>query len=712
MMNYFWHAASLDKVSLEVLTLLAGSTAKAIVLLSCVSLFCLAFRRGSAAMRHLLWTFSLFGSLLLAVLSTVSFVQLPILPSQSPVNKVFTEERADTKVNQDAVYETTKQNDSVVSVKSNQKIPEILNVQTPNNYTDESLSENSKSEFDAPPQSFTAQITQNWASLALAVWMFGAIVFLFRLSIGFAGARLVARRATRFKDESLVKLFAGLLIEFNLKSSVKLLRSESVLMPIVCGILRPAVLLPASADTWSEERRRIVLLHELTHVKRRDCLVQVMAQTVCAFYWFNPLIWYAARHLRVERERACDDYVISLGTKPSDYAFHLLEIARLLRERSIFEWTQTTTVAMARQSQLEGRLLAILDKEGKSRVISRVKKTGVFVLIFGIFFSLAVLHPTAQNMRNIDSSITDERTGNELLLNSQTTTGLILNDNTKIENDNTKIENVNSQMSETQVSQTETSESLKVPGLTKFETESNVQPNVERVNPLDIVETTVQSKGKDIQEKFEPETQSNIEAAPLIKSKYQPELISERQEKSQDFIDEMASVGYTNLSVGELNYLKTNGVTADYVKGLRVSGFNKLAVREIGSLAIQYVTPAYIQEIRAAGYNELTPKDLVTFRVHQITPEYIKTFRDAGYFNLSLKQLVQFRVHNVTPKFISEMRSVGFSNLFPKEIVSLRNFAITPEFVRQARSRFGELTYKQIISLRNTGIFKDNSDTE
>jgi beta-lactamase regulating signal transducer with metallopeptidase domain len=64
------------------------------------------------------------------------------------------------------------------------------------------------------------------------------------------------------------------------------------------------VLLPAEAERWSEEQRRLVLLHELTHVTRRDCLTQMLAQVACAFYWFNPFIWSAARLLRVERSLA------------------------------------------------------------------------------------------------------------------------------------------------------------------------------------------------------------------------------------------------------------------------------------------------------------------------------------------------------------------------------------------------------------------------
>jgi HEAT repeat protein len=164
-------------------------------------------------------------------------------------------------------------------------------------------------------------------------------------------------------------------------------------MPMAWGIFRPAVLMPADADTWPGERLRIVLLHELAHVKRRDCLTHVLAQISCALYWFNPLAWTAARHLRTERERACDDLVIAAGTRGPDYAEQLLDIARVTRSGRFPAIFAGASLAMAQRSELEGRLMAILDPAVPRSGISRIRTLAASSLFaFGVM-PLASVQP-------------------------------------------------------------------------------------------------------------------------------------------------------------------------------------------------------------------------------------------------------------------------------------------------------------------------------
>ena len=139
------------------------------------------------------------------------------------------------------------------------------------------------------------------------------------------------------------------------------LESRSATMPMACGVVHPSVLMPADAVRWPVERLRIVLLHELAHVKRRDCLTHVVVQLACAVYWFNPLAWIAARRIR-DRTRARVRRSRAGGWNArSDYAEELLEIARVMRAGRFPSILAGATLAMAHRTQLEGRLIAILD---------------------------------------------------------------------------------------------------------------------------------------------------------------------------------------------------------------------------------------------------------------------------------------------------------------------------------------------------------------
>jgi len=134
--------------------------------------------------------------------------------------------------------------------------------------------------------------------------------------------------------------------------------SDAIANPLTTGLLRPVVLLPVDADSWTDERRRIVLLHELAHVARLDYLAQLVATIACAVFWFHPGFWFARARLRAEGEHAADDRVLGRGTQGVRYATHLLEIARNGHDSRL---APAIAVGMARSTYLEGRVRAMLD---------------------------------------------------------------------------------------------------------------------------------------------------------------------------------------------------------------------------------------------------------------------------------------------------------------------------------------------------------------
>ena len=168
--------------------------------------------------------------------------------------------------------------------------------------------------------------------------------------------------------------------QLRLRRPVRLWQSGDNPMPLTWGWWRPVVLLPADAENWPTERRRVVLLHELAHAKRWDCVTQTVARIVCTLYWINPLVWLAARRMCVEREQACDDLVLNSGCRASDYAAHLVDIARAFRRTPQF-----AGIAMARSSQLQGRIAAIVDA---SRVRQLRRLTALAILALTAAFAL------------------------------------------------------------------------------------------------------------------------------------------------------------------------------------------------------------------------------------------------------------------------------------------------------------------------------------
>ena len=191
-----------------------------------------------------------------------------------------------------------------------------------------------------------------------SLWLFGALATVGWFLVGHISIWRLRRSITPTEDAWADEATA-LAQHPGFPTAIPIGASPRTAIPIVCGVWQPMVVVPLAAVGWSRARIRAVLLHEAAHVARRDALTQAVAQLACAIYWFNPLAWVAARYLRIEREHACDDAVVAAGVRASDYADHLLDIARHVRSRELS--LASTALPMASCSQLEGRLMAILN---------------------------------------------------------------------------------------------------------------------------------------------------------------------------------------------------------------------------------------------------------------------------------------------------------------------------------------------------------------
>ncbi len=315
---------------------------KATLVLAAAAVASLALRRSSAAARHLAWCLGLAAALAMPVMA----LALPgwdwrILPAGANDG-----------------HPSRTSTDLSPAPPPAEAIPSLHYLdESEFEMTDDAEAEPTVPTPIAPPSPPSWRIPAPSWSWLWAAWLAGALAVLSTPLAGRIALRRLTRDAKPITDPDWTALLRDLSARLHLARRVTLLRSPVAAMPMTWGGFRPVVLLPAEADSWGIDRRRAVLLHELAHVRRFDCLTQWIARAACALYWFNPLAWVAARRMRVERERACDDVVLLAGARASEYAVHLLEIARGLRT------PRAAAMAMARPSQLEGRLLAILDPD-------------------------------------------------------------------------------------------------------------------------------------------------------------------------------------------------------------------------------------------------------------------------------------------------------------------------------------------------------------
>lgn len=558
-------------------------------MLAAAGLLTVLLRRGSAAVRHALWSTAVISLLVFSVVgSGLEQWQVAILPVE-----LFPDEIATAQAGLPV---------KTLPLENGSAVPPVI---------------------EAPNESSSAKqvisATGSWHSAILIVWLIGMLLVLARLVVGTIRVQRMVCSATPLTG-SWKDLSRELCHSLKLRRPVRVLRSDESVIPMTAGIWSAVVLLPNEADEWPADRRRVVLLHELVHVRRRDLLTQTLAQIACAFYWFNPLVWLAVRQLRKEQEWACDERVLATGIKASDYAGHLLEIGRKFYTRS---WPAVTTTAIVRRSQLEQRLRAIL-KPGLQRSHSRTKAGAVFVLC-AVFISLA---------------------GTQLVGSKSVADSFLLSaERSQVDQPGISVQPVKEQTGG---------------AVAKQSPENNQSPRP-TPSPSPASQPAANDPGDDQMAEQVFNSFSVEDRNRLLNNGIGPA-----------YIKELAGAGYRTLTAAQLIALYSNVVRADYVKSLQSVGYPSLSPNDLIALRSNGITADVIKSFQAVKYADFQATNYIAFRSNGVPPSYLKSMSAAGYEKLTPKQIVDMWVAGVTDEFIREARRGGNANPSPEELIELK----------------------------------------
>lgn len=232
----------------------------------------------------------------------------------------------------------------------------------------------------APRPSLASRLSAG--RLLVAIWLIGAAAAAAALIVSLLRVRWLARSADLEVDHTWRHAADALAARLGLRRAPRLLSSPAVTTPMAAGVFHPTIFLPIAGRTWTAEQRDVVLAHEIAHLVAHDPLRHVMARLAMACYWFHPVAWLVAREADRAREHACDEAVLSLGTKPSAYARVLLDLAESLAGAPPLRGA----LPMVEPSMLEKRLMTILnsDRPSAPRQVLVLPALGVAFLTFTV----------------------------------------------------------------------------------------------------------------------------------------------------------------------------------------------------------------------------------------------------------------------------------------------------------------------------------------
>lgn len=224
-----------------------------------------------------------------------------------------------------------------------------------------------------------------WTAVAFQVWLSGVIVSLAILLIGAAWLTWLTARAS--DAGAAWQLTADAVRQrMGIRRPIRIALTQHPALLVTWGVIAPVILLPRNAEAWPAERMQLVLAHEMAHLVRRDWLFQLLAETLRAINWFNPMFWIACARLRRESEFACDDIVLELGTGGTAYASHLVDLARSF---SAHGRTWLPAPSIARPSTLERRVRAMLNPQLDRHPVSMRSRVALAATLLAIALPIA-----------------------------------------------------------------------------------------------------------------------------------------------------------------------------------------------------------------------------------------------------------------------------------------------------------------------------------
>jgi beta-lactamase regulating signal transducer with metallopeptidase domain len=518
------------------------------------------------------------------------------------------------------------------------------------------------------PRRFTIAVSPRIVMGIVAAWAAVALLLLVRLLVSLAHLSRLRRDALPLSPDVRAQLR-----RWSEKAGgidVRLCLSDETIVPIAVGLFDCMVLLPRrlleELDPVDLDR---VVLHEIAHLRRRDGVIFALQQIAAALYFFSPGLIILNRALDIEREIACDDWVLERSADAAPYANCLLRLAEQV------PWPHKAVAApgaFVTRRSMSIRIERILHRARDLRlsaapapVAAAVLAAGIVTLI-GLSFAPSLAYPTSPQPHTVAVQRQHHAAPAHPHVAVQSRAPV--------------------QVAVASAAPTQTPAA-------KAATAAPVQTHVAKrtvVKNTVVKNTAVKNKTFEIVTK--PAWTEVAAATPNAQA-------------TGDYIDEMRAI-FGNLSVDDLVALKSVGVTPDYARQLRAAYPNASVHTVIGARSVGLTTER-MSKYRSEFGNNLSFDDMMALASLGVDPAYRDQLQAAGLQNLTARQLIELKSVGVTPDYIRKANAFGFGRLTEQQLVELKSEGIDSDFIQRVKAHgFNNLTLEQIIELKSSGVIK------
>lgn len=495
------------------------------------------------------------------------------------------------------------------------------------------------------------------------IWATGVMLFSVCHLIGWRRGRGFVRRGTSPVPPEWQARFEKMYDELRVRRLVSLLSSSLVKVPCVIGWIKPVILVPVSMFTSLDPFEiEMILVHELAHVRRYDILVNILQTAMETLFFFNPVIWWLSRQIRIEREDCCDDTaILKTGNR--------LRYARALANLEEVRMFQTNFNSALTGSPLGRRIQRIVGATRPRFYSSTLSLSGMLLiasLIIVLFGSLGGSNNSVVQAGNkIEATQTfDPGPGD-------------LRGEWEIESDHDKLHIRFNRGRDSRI-------------VFSFDRNELFDKIGDGQKPFQLI--------RDAGTFFLDGEFGRNDRDCWGKGEwyFQPD---------SEFVHFMNEYGLRVDDKEKVLATAIFDVSREYISGLEIYNYLHLDVDKLISARSQGITPEYIEEFRKAGYPDLPYDRLLSMRVQGVSPEDARKFDKLGVGHLTADQLISAKIHGITPEFVKEFREAGFLDLSYNSFVTLRSFNLdVDDFKDCYRHRFMDLSEDNMVWVCGFGI--------